>query len=94
MLVRPVVAAAAALVVMSLRPRRRLAPPTVMFDAPLSDPAVGPTFAQLAISPDGHFLAVAPTFEGRAPILAASDRLVRREDSAWNRGRDVSVLVA
>jgi Tol biopolymer transport system component len=59
-------AGAAALAVISLRS----APPVasaVMFDAPFP-PGLAATFAQLAISPDGHHLAVAPTFEGRAPI--------------------------
>jgi serine/threonine protein kinase/Tol biopolymer transport system component len=59
-------AGAAALAVMSLRTAPPLAS-AVMFDAPFP-PGLAPTFAQLAISPDGHTLAVAPTFEGRAPI--------------------------
>ena len=59
-------AGAAALAVVALR----TAPPAVsavMFDVPFP-PGLAATFAQLAISPDGHYLAVAPTFEGRAPI--------------------------
>ena len=39
----------------------------VRFDVPFP-PGVAPNFTQLAISPDGRYLAVAPTFEGRAPI--------------------------
>ena len=59
-------AGAAALAVMVLR----TVPPAasaVMFDAPFP-PGLAATFAQLAVSPDGRYLAVAPTFEGRAPI--------------------------
>jgi len=41
--------------------------PSVMFDVPFP-PGLAATFAQLAISQDGHDLAVAPTFEGRAPL--------------------------
>jgi Tol biopolymer transport system component len=59
-------AGAAALALLSLRTAPPLAS-AVMFDAPFP-PGLAPTFAQLAISPDGHYLAVAPTFEGRAPI--------------------------
>ncbi len=59
-------AGAAALAVVSLR----VPPPassTVMFDVPFP-PGFAATFAQLAISPDGHDLAVAPTFDGSAPM--------------------------
>jgi Tol biopolymer transport system component len=59
-------AGAAALAVTSLRTVPAVAS-TVMFDAPFP-PGLTPTFTQLAISPDGHYLAVAPTFEGNAPM--------------------------
>ena len=61
-----VVAAAATLAVMS----QRTVPPVpsaVMFDVPM--PAgLAATFAQLAISPDGHYLAVAPSLDDRSPL--------------------------
>jgi len=59
-------AGVAALAVLSLR-TVPLPASAVMFDAPFP-PGLAPTFAQLAISPDGHYLAVAPTFDGPAPL--------------------------
>jgi serine/threonine protein kinase/Tol biopolymer transport system component len=62
------VLAVSAAAVLAGNSRRKVAPPAeVMFDAPFP-PGVAPNFTQLAISPDGRNLAVAPTFEGRAPI--------------------------
>ena len=62
-----VLAASAAAVLAGSSMRKAAAPAEVMFDASFP-PGVAPDFTQLAISPDGRYLAVAPTFEGRAPI--------------------------
>ena len=62
-----VLAAAVIAALAGMSSRKPPAASAVMFDAPLP-PGLAPTFAQLAISPDGQYLAVAPTFEGRAPI--------------------------
>jgi Tol biopolymer transport system component len=62
-----VLAASAAAVLVGNSMRKPPAHTEVMFDASFP-PGVAPTFTQLAISPDGRFLAAAPTFEGRTPI--------------------------
>jgi len=62
-----VLAASAAAVLAGSSMRKAAAPAEVMFEASFPS-SVTPDFTQLAISPDGRYLAAAPTFEGRAPI--------------------------
>ena len=62
-----VLAASAAAAFVGSSMRKTAAPVEVTFEASFP-PGVTPDFTQLAISPDGRYLASAPTFEGRAPI--------------------------
>jgi eukaryotic-like serine/threonine-protein kinase len=62
-----VLVASAAAVLAGSSMRTAVAPAEVMFDVSFP-PGVAADFTQLAISPDGRYLAAAPTFEGRAPI--------------------------
>jgi eukaryotic-like serine/threonine-protein kinase len=62
-----VLAASVAAVFVGSSIRTTAAPVEVTFDASFP-PGVTPDFTQLSISPDGRYLAAAPTFEGRAPI--------------------------
>ena len=62
-----VLVASAAAVLAALSMRKTAAPTQVMFEASFP-PGVATDFTQLAISPDGRYLAAAPSFEGHAPI--------------------------